>query len=613
MFDVFYFNGKPNLFAFERPAASLEEAAELSRTEYFWYLHGNNDYTGFDFDWRPAPWERDQVHVFASQWQRNGDVFFARKWTAKDRTYHFREDQKVTRLVNMDRWYIPDLCDASEFDFSWHPDSLEPDYEYRFPTEWQREGGPVYEGTAGVKYVNSQKVKTNTTQIFYMDFMDPGSKERLEQLKTRYPDIKTTRYVSDHLTVFKRIMHLASTEYFESVWIISSICDYTDFDFSWHPPESQKHMVHCFPSGKQKRGDTFYINVENFKNQMNQLKMLDWFKVINYVKDINIKRLPWPVQHYTNDNLVENVRDYSFNTPYTVFTNQKQIELDFDPCLWSEKDRTITSFTRSNSICIVPRDTKSHLVSQIYDYPHVETAKRDKFVEKPLDIIYISNGEPDEELYYNWLIDCTKKYQDNSVKWIKGVNGRTKAYQAAAQASDTPWFFTVFAKLKVDKDFNWKWQPDYFQQPKHYIFHARNPVNGLEYGHQAMIAYNQKLVLQNTEPGIDFTLTQDHEVVPILSGEAVFNQSAWMTWRTAFREVLKLKYFENLNPMIENRMRLRTWCTRAQGQYAEFCLQGAEDAIRYYEEVEGDYEKLKLSYEWQWLQERFNANNLVQS
>ena len=93
---------------------------------------------------------------------------------------------------------------------------------------------------------------------------------------------------------------------------------------------------------------------------------------------------------------------------------------------------------------------------------------------------------------------------------------------------------------QVVKEFDWLWQPDHLQEPKHYIFNALNPVNGLEYGHMGIIAYNKSLVLDTHESGLDFTLSQAHEVVPILSGIAHFNQSPWMTWRTAFREVVKL-------------------------------------------------------------------------
>jgi hypothetical protein len=81
----------------------------------------------------------------------------------------------------------------------------------------------------------------------------------------------------------------------------------------------------------------------------------------------------------------------------------------------------------------------------------------------------------------------------NIVHRSSGVNGRVAAYQAAAELSQTPWFFAVFAKLRVNPTFDWAWQPDRLQEPKHYIFHAFNPTNGLTYGHQAMIAYNNAI------------------------------------------------------------------------------------------------------------------------
>ena len=187
--------------------------------------------------------------------------------------------------------------------------------------------------------------------------------------------------------------------------------------------------------------------------------------------------------------------------------------------------------------------------------------------------------------------------EPNRLVRIDGVKGRVAAYQAAARASDTPWFFAVFAKLQVDLKFDWAWQPDRMQQPKHYIFHAKNPINGLVYGHQAMIAYNRKLVLENTGAGLDFTLDQPHEVVPILSGVANYHTSNWMCWRTAFREVLKLK--ASL-PDFENEYRLRQWLTVDSGA-GQWSMKGAQDAVEYYDEVGGDFEALKKSYEWDWL------------
>lgn len=260
---------------------------------------------------------------------------------------------------------------------------------------------------------------------------------------------------------------------------------------------------------------------------------------------------------------------------------------------------------------MIPRDAKSYIKTQVYDYPYINTTQRLYFGEQPLDIVYISNGEPNEQDYWDYLnYKTSANFYTGQIHWVRGVNGRDAAYKAAAETSTTPWFFAVFAKLRVTPNFDFKWQPDYFQEPKHYIFHAHNPLNGLEYGHQAMIAYNKNLVLTTEETGLDFTLSAPHEVVPILSGIAEFNQDAWMTWRTAFREVIKLKHFSNTAPTVENEYRLKKWLTVAQGQYAGYCLSGARDAVEYYDSVNGDFDKLKLTYEWAWLREYFNSRNL---
>jgi hypothetical protein len=218
--------------------------------------------------------------------------------------------------------------------------------------------------------------------------------------------------------------------------------------------------------------------------------------------------------------------------------------------------------------------------------------------DPPLDIVFISNGEINAEVYLEHLkFTAHDANHKNLIHHVSGVNGRVAAYQAAARQSTTPWFFAVFAKLEVTRDFDWAWQPDRMQQPKHYIFHAHNPVNGLVYGHQAMIAYNKQLVLENTGQGLDFTLDQPHEVVPIVSGTAMYHDSDWMCWRTAFREVLKLRASP---PDVENEHRLRTWLgvDRSDGAWSQ---KGAEDAVEYYDSVGGDPKELQKSYEWAWL------------
>jgi hypothetical protein len=209
--------------------------------------------------------------------------------------------------------------------------------------------------------------------------------------------------------------------------------------------------------------------------------------------------------------------------------------------------------------------------------------------------VFIDNGEPNAE--YNWL-QLPQTTIPNQIHRSSRVAGRVAAYHAAAELSTTPWFFAVFAKLSVHDSFDWAWQPDRMQEPKHYIFHARNPVNGLEYGHQAMIAYNKKLVLSNPGIGLDFTLDASHEVVPILSGTAEYAHTPWMAWRTAFRECIKLRGSQD----VESQYRLDKWLNNHGAvKNGEWSIHGSQDAVEYYDSVGGDFAELKKSYDWAWL------------
>ena len=124
-----------------------------------------------------------------------------------------------------------------------------------------------------------------------------------------------------------------------------------------------------------------------------------------------------------------------------------------------------------------------------------------------------------------------------------------------------------------------------------------------------VIAYNRQLVLENSGKGLDFTLSQAHEVVPIVGSIAHFNDSPTMAWRTAFREVVKLKQFVEQSNDVEAEYRLKTWLTKADGLNAEYVLSGANEGAKFYDEVAGDPEQLQLSYEWSWLDQRFKTLN----
>jgi hypothetical protein len=348
-----------------------------------------------------------------------------------------------------------------------------------------------------------------------------------------------------------------------------------------------------FASDEQKFGDTFFMHVPSFAAKAETVELLDWYDC-NFV-DRSVPRRLMPIVQHDQDCHADVVRTSDFAGPLAVFTHSTYMSTNLvTVSLWREQTKTIVPLNPGASSVIVPKSAIPYIKTQLYDYPYIDKT-RHMLKDQLLDIVFIQNGEPSAEQNYKRLSLLPK---DNRLVRVDNINGRAAAYHAAAEASTTPWFFAVFAKLEVDVDFDWSWQPDRMQQAKHYIFHARNPVNGLVYGHQAMIAYNRQLVLDNPGVGLDFTLDSPHEVVPILSGQARYDTSEWSAWRTAFREVLKLK--ASL-PDVENEYRISQWLTHTLRAQSRMSVAGAEDALEYYDEVGGDFDQLKKSYEWEWL------------
>jgi len=552
------------------------------------------DYSNFDFTWEPAPWQSDFRHAFASQWQKDSGTYLVPKQGFTETKYN--KDNTVVRLQDASKWDNMN----SDFDYSWHHDVVEPPYIYQFGTQHQKTGGPRYtvEGATDVKFVGDitstvRAVASGTVLIKHLN----------TEYNANIDIINSTRFISNYLDTLKRILKKVNAEY---VWVISDLCDYKDFDFTWHPALWQNHMLHVFPSNEQKFGDTFFIHVESFLENAQDIKLLEWYAPLNFIQDQKIKRQDPTLIKYETDSVVDAVWSHNFQEPVVQFYRY-QPEKTVTISLWQERLRTVVPLKKGSESVLVPRDAKNYIKSQVYDYQWINK-KHIPASSTPLDIVFISNGESNAEK--NWEHLHQVHQGSNRIVRVDGVKGRAEAYRAALEASNTDWAFCVFAKLEVDIHFDWTWQPDRLQEPKHYIFHAHNPVNGLEYGHMAMIAYNKKLVMVNQAQGLDFTLDQAHEVVPLLSGIARYADDPWIAWRSAFRECLKLKHSL---PNIDNNYRLTQWLsTNKASTVAGWSAIGAKDAVDYYESVQGDFDKLRLTYEWEFLADYlFKLHNLT--
>ena len=527
---------------------TINRCINRAHSSLCWILNSEYDYTDFSFNYYPNQWQMNMIHVFGTQWSHWGHTYMINRET-------FGEDTKYIKIIE-------------------HLNNL--------------------------NFVKDRNAIA-TNNLYDIWLIDHGNDlTEVEATLERYSSgkkVNVVKYDANYLQTFRNLVKQMPDKKEDYVWVCSSICDYSKFEFSYVVDPFSKDNLHVFPSDRQKFGDTFFIDVNKTKEIIESIDNLQAYHKVNYNQTLRTKRLPAPVFNVENDTHVGSI-DIDYNFPYAIFQTEPVEVSDQEPIsLWADDTKNILITSTGGSRIIVPKEAKDIVKKELYDYPHVKTASK-LGASKSIDIVFLSNGEQCADENYKHLLAVTK-HTDNRVVRVDGVDGRVQAYHAAVEESNTPWAFTVFAKLKVNTKFDWGWQPDRLQIPKHYIFHAKNPVNGLKYGHQGMIAYNKKLTLSNQGKGLDFTLDDPHETVELLSGTATFNTDPYSTWRTAFREVIKLK--SDYSDIAEQR--LNTWLTVAEGEFAENCLQGAQDAVEYYDSVTGDIEELKKSYEWAWLNE----------
>lgn len=499
------------------------------------------------------------------------------------------QQQSRTRFF----WIIDYLADSRHWDFLWSPPPWQEHQRHVWPSRFQSHGGIELVPKAGfvdTNYHPDMVVQRRSAPMYRVDHGNATA-------PCDHAPEREVRFIGNYLDTLRRVVRTCEHDY---IWVTSSLCDYQDFDFGWHPDQWNTELIHVFASNEQKFGDTFYINVSAARQQLfsSQLLKLEWASV--KFQSITVPRLPMPQNTHHQSTHVDVVKSHLFVSPFELFCLEP-IDPAVIPTLsvWEEQTRTVTPLSKGACALIVPKDVKRYLRDELYDYPYIDTNKK-CVADHDIPIVFVSNGEPMADDNWQWLEHVLAKQNRRAIR-VQDVKGRVASQHAAARAANHAWYFFVPAKLRVSEDFDWSWQPDRMQKAKHYIFHAQNLQNGLCYGHMATVCYNQELVLASQGIGLDFTMESPHQVVPIISGSVdLASYDDETAWRTAFRETIKILYFHSIRPDIENQLRISAWSGTpgAAGR-------GAAAGARYFDSVGGDIEQLGQSYEWSWCHQQY--------
>jgi hypothetical protein len=220
------------------------------------------------------------------------------------------------------------------------------------------------------------------------------------------------------------------------------------------------------------------------------------------------------------------------------------------------------------------------------------------------DIIFISYNEPQADENFARL-----KARFPYAQRVQGIKGIHQAHIAAAKKAFTKMFWVVDADAQILDTFNFDHVVSEYDLENVHVWRSMNPINDLEYGYGG-VKLLPKSLTQNmdiSKPDMTTSISSLFKAMPEISNITAFNVDAFNTWKSAFRECVKLssKTIDRQDDTDTN-YRLNVWCTRGiDRQFGREAIEGAVQGKQYGLENKDNNEALKMINDFDWLRGRF--------
>ena len=220
------------------------------------------------------------------------------------------------------------------------------------------------------------------------------------------------------------------------------------------------------------------------------------------------------------------------------------------------------------------------------------------------DIIFISYNEPQADENFARL-----KARFPYAQRVQGIKGIHEAHIAAAKKAFTKMFWVVDADAQILDTFNFDHAVSEYDLENVHVWRSRNPINDLEYGYGGVKLLPKSLTqnMDTSKPDMTTSISSLFKAMPEISNVTAFNVDAFNTWKSAFRECVKLasKTIDRQDDTDTN-YRLNVWCTRGLDRsFGREAIEGAVQGKQYGLENKDNNEALKLINDFDWLRERF--------
>jgi hypothetical protein len=268
----------------------------------------------------------------------------------------------------------------------------------------------------------------------------------------------------------------------------------------------------------------------------------------------------------------------------------------------ADLDDENSKFFKGNYNPITPRTLQEPWMykTQIDAPPELE-------IINDLDVIFLSNGEPNAEENFQQLLKVCPR-----AKQVTGIKGIYQAHREASQTSGTDFFFIVDADAWVIDDFEFTIRSFEIAENMVCVWQSLNPVNNLVYGYGGVKLFCKQMFIKDHSNLVDMTTTiaKYIKVMPEISCVTKFNTSKYDAWRSGFRECAKLASKSIAGQVdTETEQRLQAWLTRGEDSaFGKWTIAGARAGQKFGLENAGT-DRMQLINDYNFLKEQFNNDN----
>ena len=411
-----------------------------------------------------------------------------------------------------------------------------------------------------------------------------------------------------------------------------------DFDFSYYPTQYDVGYLHVFLNE-----DGEHKNVRLVPKQLfEEWEYTDEQILNNSIGDLKLMtveaslRPKWPIirlDGFNKDDFLEELESYrdGYETgepvPFVwtvdpdadIDIQGSPVKLGFSPKVtdigkihsWQKVNDMTNNVHGYGGLRLWPTNVDySNLTSEqlrLNKIKNIQYVREQGSITNMFDIVFLSYNEPKAEQRYEKLkelvenISTTSKRKPNLI-WVKDIEGIFNAHQEAANQVSSKMFWVIDGDADLVDEFNFEYLPDVYDEDVVHVWNSINKVNGLEYGYGGVKLFPTEMVREATSWGLDFTtgLSSRFKAVPDISCYTSFNTDAYSTWRSAFRECVKL----SLKDDSESAERLDAWLhPNPDADFRHDAKQGAEEAVAWAKEHIDDPETLANINDFNWLKQ----------